>query len=221
MMVVEGLDSTVRLAVVNDGGWEHSEMADSEQLRNGVWEAYSAVADAPGGEHPFQVGRRFAEGLGYPSEVLENLPPVTVEAFTGVSNVSLFAEIPLGATVLDLGCGAGLDALLAGERVGSAGSVIGIDFSLAMLGRARQGAKVAQLSQVQFCQGNAEELPLASQSIDAVMVNGIFNLNPARDAIFKELARVVKPGGSVYAAELILRNALPAAEKPSLDDWFA
>ena len=123
--------------------------------------------------------------------------------------------------MLDLGCGAGLDTLLAGKRVGSEGIVIGIDFSLAMLGRARQGADEAQLSHVQFCQGNAEELPLHSQSIDAAMVNGIFNLNPARDAIFAELARVVKPGGSVYAAELILRNALPATDQPSLDDWFA
>ena len=196
-------------------------MDDSERLRNGVWEAYSAVSRAPDGEHPFQVGRRFAEGLGYPSEVLENIPPVTVEAFTGVSNVSLFSDLPLGASVLDLGCGAGLDALLASERVGSGGIVIGIDFSLAMLSRARQGATEAQLSQVHFCQGNAEELPLASQSIDAVMVNGIFNLNPARDVIFSELARVVKPGGSVYAAELILRSALPVADTPSLDDWFA
>jgi SAM-dependent methyltransferase len=196
-------------------------MDDSERLRNGVWKAYSAVSRAPGGEHPFQVGRRFAEGLGYPSEVLENIPTVTVEAFTGVSNVSLFSELPLGASVLDLGCGSGLDTLLAGRRVGSEGIAIGIDFSLAMLGRARQGADEAQLRHVQFCQGNAEELPLASQSIDAAMVNGIFNLNPAREAIFRELARVVKPGGSVYAAELILRSALPAADRPSLDDWFA
>jgi SAM-dependent methyltransferase len=197
------------------------EMDDSERLRNGVREAYSAVSRTPGGEHPFQVGRRFAEGLGYPSEVLENIPTVTVEAFTGVSNVSLFSELPLGASVLDLGCGAGLDALLAGERVGSGGSVIGVDFSLAMVSRARQGANEAQLSHVHFCQGNAEELPLRSQSMDAAMVNGIFNLNPARNAIFRELARVVKPGGSVYAAELILRNRLAAPEKPSLDDWFA
>ena len=196
-------------------------MDDSERLRNGVWAAYTAVSRAPSGEHPFQVGRRFAEGLGYPSEVLENIPTVTVEAFTGVSNVSLFSELPLGASVLDLGCGAGLDTLLAGKRVGAEGIVIGIDFSLAMLGRARQGADEAQLSHVRFCQGNAEELPVNSQSIDAAMVNGIFNLNPARDAIFRELARVVKPGGSVYAAELILRDALSAIEKPSLDDWFA
>jgi SAM-dependent methyltransferase len=196
-------------------------MDDSKRLRNGVWEAYSAVAEAPAGEHPFQVGRRFAEGLGYSSEVLENIPTVTVEAFTGVSSVALFAELPIGASVVDLGCGAGLDALLAGRRVGAGGTVIGIDFSAAMLGRARQGAEEAHLNQVQFCQGHAEDLPLASQSVDAVLANGLFNLNPARDAIFKELARVVKPGGSVYAAELILRSGLPAAEKPSLDDWFA
>src|SRR5262245_12218575 len=101
----------------------------AEQLREGVWQAYSAVAEAPDSEHPFAVGRAFAERLGYPAEVLQQLPVAAVEAFTGVSNVSIFAEIPLNARVLDLGCGAGLDSLIAAQRAGPAGLVIGIDFS--------------------------------------------------------------------------------------------
>ena len=196
-------------------------MDNPKVLRQGVWQAYSDVAQTPHTEHPFAVGRQFAEGIGYPAAVLENLPAVTIEAFTGVSNVSLFADLPFGARVLDLGCGAGLDALLAGQRVGPAGTVTGIDFSLGMLSRAHQGALEAKLGQVRFCQADAELLPLDSQSIDVAMVNGIFNLNPARAAIFEELARVVKRGGHVYAAELILREPLPASDNPNPEDWFA
>src|SRR5574337_392431 len=92
-------------------------MNNAQQLREGVWHAYSAVAERPQGEHPFAVGRSFAESLGYPAEWLDRVPPASVEAFTGVSNVSIFADLPEGARVLDLGCGAGLDSLIAAWRV--------------------------------------------------------------------------------------------------------
>src|SRR5437899_710299 len=99
---------------------------DPVQLRAGVYQAYSAVAQQPQPEHPCAVGQDFAETLRYPKELLDRLPAAATEAFTGVSNVSLFADLPSGATVLDLGCGAGLDSLIAAERVGSTGKVIGI-----------------------------------------------------------------------------------------------
>jgi SAM-dependent methyltransferase len=192
-----------------------------QQLRDGVRGAYSAVADQPAGEHPFSVGQRFAEGLGYPSQLLQRLPRACVEAFTGVSNVALFAHLPSGAQVLDLGCGAGLDSIIAAERVGPRGAVLGVDFSRAMLARARQAALEASADQARHCEAEAENLPLASGSIDVVLINGLFNLNPARAAIFQELRRVVKPGGAVYAAELIRSEPAPSAEETSLDDWFA
>lgn len=193
----------------------------AEQLREGVWRAYTSVAEEPAQDHPFAVGRAFAEKLGYPPDVLDHLPAAAVEAFTGVSNVSLFAEIPVGAQVLDLGCGAGLDSLIAAGRVGPTGSVIGLDFSETMLARARQSAWEAQLVNVEFRLGDAERIPLNEATIDVALVNGIFNLNPARTTIFQELARVVRPGGRVYAAELILKEPLPQAEQASLADWFA
>lgn len=196
-------------------------MDRQQQLREGVRRAYSAVAEGPAAEHPFSVGQRFAEGLGYPRELLERLPRASVEAFTGVSNVSLFADLPAGAQVLDLGCGAGLDSLIAAGRVGPRGAVLGVDFSPAMLERARQAAREAGADQARFCQAEAERLPVASASIDVVLVNGIFNLNLGRIAIFQELCRVVKPGGAVYAAELIRREPAPTGEETSLDDWFA
>lgn len=196
-------------------------LPSAEQLRIGVQHAYTAVADQPAQEHPFAVGRAFAEQLGYPAEVLNQLPATSVDAFTGVSNVAVFAEIPAGARVLDLGCGAGLDALIAAQRVGPQGSVIGIDFSEAMLARARQSASATKLGNIEFRSADAERIPLEAASIDIALVNGIFNLNPARTAIFCELARVVRPGGRLYAAEMILKEPLPANEQANLTDWFA
>jgi len=196
-------------------------MVEQTALRMGVWRAYSAVGQQPDGDHPFAVGRRFAEGLGYPTDMLARLPAASVEAFTGVSNVSLFAEIPPGAQVLDVGCGAGLDTLIAAERAGTAGQVMGIDFSAAMLARARQSAREGGSENIRLAQAGAEALPLPDESVDVALVNGIFNLNSERGWIFAELGRVVRPGGAVFAAELILREREPADAPDNLDDWFA
>jgi ubiquinone/menaquinone biosynthesis C-methylase UbiE len=152
---------------------------------------------------------------------LDRLPAAAVDAFTGVSNISILAHIPPEATVLDLGCGAGLDTLIAARRVGDAGRVIGIDFSEAMLGRARQAAAEVGCQNVEFHQIEAEYLTLEDRSIDVALVNGIFNLNPARELIFQELARVVRPGGAVYGAEIILRESLPPETQANETNWFA
>lgn len=190
------------------------------RLRQAVRRAYSAAADAPERKHAFPVGRAFAESLDYPAADLAALPAGAVDAFAGVSCVAVLAELPPGATVLDLGCGAGLDTLVAARRLGRQGRVIGLDFSLAMLGRAHRAAEAAGLRAL-FAAADAEELPLSRASIDVALVNGIFNLNPARAAIFAELARVVRPGGTVFAAELILREPRPSREPVTEDDWFA
>jgi arsenite methyltransferase len=195
--------------------------APAYELREKVREAYSAAAERPSHKHPFPVGRAFAESIGYPAALLDSLPPISMEAFAGVSNVSLFAEIPEGAIVLDLGCGAGLDSLIAARRAGPSGKVIGVDFSGPMLDRARQAAMEAAVQNACFEQTDAEHLPLGSASVDVALINGIFNLNPARESIFRELARVLRPGAVAYVAELTLANPLPAKVKQSEADWFA
>ena len=201
--------------------WKGSAMDKITGLRTKVRDAYSAAALHPAYEHVFPVGLQFARSLGYPADVLAGLPAQCVEAFTGVSNVSIFADIREGGTVLDLGCGAGLDSLIAAKRAGSAGRVIGVDFSAAMLARAQRAAQDAGIHNAVFCQAGAEALPLRDGTITVALVNGIFNLNQAREAIFRELARVVKPGGAVYAAELILREPLPQHSQRDEKDWFA
>ena len=193
----------------------------SAELRQKVCTAYSAAALEPRQQHVFPVGRQFAEDLGYPADLLGQFPPLCTEVFTGVSNVSLFAEIPQGAVVLDLGCGAGLDSSIAKKKAGRSGGVIGVDFSFPMLVRARACQRETGADRILFCQADAERLPLSDRSIDVALVNGIFNLNPNRDAIFRELGRVVKPTGAVYAAELVLRELLPSNQRQSESNWFA
>ena len=191
------------------------------RLRDAVRSAYSAAAARPDVKRPFPVGRNFAASLGYPPEVLASLPALAIDAFAGVSNVAVFAEIPPNARVLDLGCGAGLDSLIAARRVGANGRVIGIDFSVEMLARARQAAAEVGDRNIIFCRADAECLPVKDGSVDVALVNGIFNLNPEREMIFRELARVMRVGGRVFAAELILREPLPATNVFSEADWFA
>jgi arsenite methyltransferase len=190
-------------------------------IREGVRQAYSMAAENPQAKHPFPLGRQFAESVGYWPDILAGIPAAAVDAFTGVSNVAVFANVPPGATVLDLGCGAGLDSLIAARQVGPTGKVIGVDFSEAMLRHARQAAITAGIDNVDFHQADAENLCLDDASIDVALVNGIFNLNPARDLLFRELARVVRPGGEVYAAELILREPLLLEPQADETNWFA
>lgn len=197
------------------------EAVSATQLRDKVRAAYSSAAESPNERHAFPVGRDFAEAIGYPKNLLDELPAATTDAFAGVSNVSVFGEIPSGATVLDLGCGSGLDALIARRRVGDSGKVIGVDFSRAMLSRARQAVRQSGASNIELQEADAERLPISDGEIDVAIVNGIFNLNPARDVIFRELARVVRHSGAVFAAELVLSRPLPPEIKASETNWFA
>jgi len=193
----------------------------AKKLSESVRSAYSAAAERPQDRHAFPVGRQFAESVGYDKELLDSLPPSCFDAFAGVSNVSVFAGIPEGSTVLDVGCGAGLDALVAAKRTGPTGRVIGADFSDAMISRARKAAQEAGFLNIEFLAVDAENLPVSDSSVDVALVNGIFNLNPKREGIFRELARVVRPGGSVYAAELVLKDANTAKIELTPANWFA
>ena len=190
-------------------------------LKEGVREAYSKAAEHPGEDHPFPVGRRFAESVGYPSDLLRQLPAASVGGFAGVSNLSIIAEIFEGATVLDLGCGGGLDSLISARRVGNQGQVLAVDFSPAMLKCAKQGLLESGMTNVRIFSGDAERLPIEDESVDVALANGIFNHNPERASIFSELARVVKPGGCVYVAEIILRDDLGQQVPASAANWFA
>jgi SAM-dependent methyltransferase len=189
-------------------------------LRRAVQERYQAVASDPQGHYNFRVGRAYAEALGYPHALLDSLPEETVNRFTGVSTPVLSAHLAPGECVLDLGCGAGLDTAVAAAAVGESGQVVALDFALAMARQTAHAAQTLGYKQVQVCQASAEALPLASGTMDCVLVNGLFNLVPEKRAVFKEVARVLRPGGRLIAAETVLTKSLPDGEVTSLDDWF-
>lgn len=168
----------------------------SLDLRAIVREAYSRAASEPAEAHPFPVGARLAEALGYARPLLRD-HPLAADAFAGVSCLPGFVEVDARMTVLDVGCGAGLDALAIGPRVRK---IIGLDFSAEMLARAS--------AHLEAVQADAERMPFATGSFDAALANGIFNLSPRREEIFAELARVIRPGGRAWGAELILAGPL-------------
>ena len=193
----------------------------ADELVDKVREAYSEAANHPRDSHPFPIGYDFALSLGYPEALLQGLPESSVERFTGVSNVSVFAEIPAGSTVLDLGCGAGMDSLIAAAKTGKAGRVHGVDFSPSMLSHARAGAAEAGAANVEFKEGEGHQIPFPDGAFDVVLVNGIFNLNPNRTGLFQELARVIRPGGVFFGAEIILREPMDEEERSGLANWFS
>ena len=189
-------------------------------VREGVKRAYSAAASEPQKRHPFPHGRAYADSLGYSFDQVSRLPRAALDAFAGVSCLPAFSELEPGDDVLDLGCGAGLDSLIASQTIGRMGSVTAVDFSEAMLARARAAAWEAGAANVECVLSDAEALPFDDKSFDKVIINGLFNLNPGREVIFRELARVLRPGGKAFVAELILTEPLPPEMEVDETEWF-
>ena len=190
------------------------------EIRKSVEEEYSNVADKPFEKHLFPVGREFALNIGYPSDIIKEIPENAVNSFSGVSDISIIADIKQGNNVLDLGCGAGLDSLIAAKKTGDRGRVFGLDFSPSMIAKAKASAEEMKISNLEFKVNDAEEISLLDKSIDIAMVNGIFNLNKDRNRIFDELSRILKKGGTVYSAELILKDDLDEGILQDEKNWF-
>ncbi len=189
-------------------------------LEAAVRDRYSQVGDDPSRPAGFPVGRAFAEAVGYPAALLDALPAAAAEAFAGVACPVPHAGLRPGETVVDLGCGAGLDSLYAGHAVGPTGCVSGIDFAPAMIARAERAFAAAAMPWVAARLSDGRRLPLANNVADVVLVNGIFNLNPDKAALLREAHRVLRPGGRLVAAEITLTAPLPPEEGRSLDYWF-
>ena len=193
---------------------------DVASLRGEVQTMYSRVAASPEGDFHFHRGPRYAAAiLGYDAIELATLPSEVTSSFAGVGNPHAIDRIPVGATVIDIGCGAGMDLLLAARRIGPTGRAIGIDMTEAMRRRASQGAKMSELAHVDVRDGDATRLPVDDHSIDVVISNGVLNLVPEKERAVAEIARVLKPGGRVQIADIVIGETLPDSALRDIDLW--
>lgn len=194
---------------------------DVEHLRGEVAEKYAEVAERPDAEHHFHTGRRALDHLGYPRELVEGLPEQAAEAFSGVANLYHWDQPEPGERVVDVGSGAGTDALIAARAVGPDGAVVGVDMNEPMLERARRAADAAGLENAEFRQGLAEELPVEDGWADRVISNGVLNLVPDKPAAYGEIYRVLRPGGRLRVSDICVEEEVPEGAKADVDLWAA
>ena len=193
---------------------------DTVRLRNEVQSIYARVASAPDGEFHFHRGAAYAETfLRYDRQALARIPRLATESFAGVGNPLRIESIPAGSTVVDIGCGAGMDLLLAAHAVGPRGRAIGVDMTDSMLLKAEAAAAEAGVSNVELRRGDALELPVESGSIDVVISNGVLNLAPDKRRTYSEVLRVLRPGGRFLYADIVVASELPDSIRRDIDLW--
>jgi arsenite methyltransferase len=191
---------------------------DVDVLRSEIEKTYTEVSTDPQAEFIFPTGRPWAEDLGYPEE-LANVPEGSVQSFAGVANPFTLGRIEPGQVVLDLGCGAGTDLLIAAQMVGPGGRAIGVDMTPAMLGRAEESAREMGLEHVELHRSLIESLPLPDASVDVVISNGVIDLVPDKEAVFSELDRVLRPGGRLQIADVVIHNEVSEDARKRIDLW--
>lgn len=191
----------------------------TEALREAVRQEYATVATEPAKGFHFHTGRYLAQLLGYRDEWLGGLPETTIEALAGTGNPLSMGEPQPGEHIVDVGSGSGLDSLIAARMVGPEGAVRGVDMTSAMLTKSRQGARAAGLSNVEFLEGYAESLPVESGWADLVIANGVLNLAPDKLQALREMHRVLKPGGRLQIADIIVQKEVPDSAKADIDLW--
>jgi SAM-dependent methyltransferase len=187
-------------------------------LKSEIKKTYASVSEDPERNFIFPTGRAWAEDLGYPPE-LSSVPERAVESFAGVANPWQLGRLAPGERVLDVGSGAGTDSLVAAQMVGPDGRVTGIDMTPEMLAKARGAAAEMGATNVEFVAGEAEQLPFADASFDAVISNGVIDLIPDKDAVFAELHRVLAPGGRLQIADVTIQNPVSAESRRNIDLW--
>ena len=187
-------------------------------LKSEIRKTYASVSQEPEKDFIFPTGRAWAEDLGYPEE-LRQVPDEVVVSFAGVANPFSLGRLEPGERVLDLGCGAGTDSLVASLMVGPEGSVTGIDMTPEMLARARAGAEQLAAGNLTFVEGEAERLPFPDTSFEVVISNGVIDLIPDKDAVFDQIYRVLVPGGRIQIADVTIQQPVSDEGRRNIDLW--
>jgi arsenite methyltransferase len=191
---------------------------DVQLLKSEIKKTYACVSEQPETDFIFPTGRAWAEDLGYPAE-LAAVPESAVESFAGVANPWELGRLETGERVLDLGCGAGTDTLVAAQMVGPEGRVVGIDMTPEMLAKARAAAAELGSANVELLEAEAERLPFPDGSFDVVISNGVIDLIPDKDAVFAEIFRVLAEGGRIQVADVTIQNPVSEEGRRKIDLW--
>jgi arsenite methyltransferase len=197
--------------VFNDG--------EQQQIRDAIKNKYSKVSGSAEGLFRYQTGKSGAVALGYDTVVLDEIPDEALHSFCGVGNPFSVEVIKEQSQVLDIGCGAGFDLLVASRIVGSGGRVCGIDLTEEMVSKAQSLVSEFGDSTIAVQHVLSESLPYNEDSFDHVISNGVFNLSPCKLTLFREIRRVLRPGGYLQFADIILTQQPPPGTADSLDDW--
>ncbi|MEE8414610.1 MAG: methyltransferase domain-containing protein [Dehalococcoidales bacterium] len=192
---------------------------DVEVLRSAISSEYREVALNPQKGFHFHTGRPLARIVGYNDELVNIVPENSVSSFAGTGNPFSLGAIRPGERVVDVGCGAGFDSFIAAHMVGASGHVFGIDMTPEMLQKAQGASEAAGLSNIEFRQGIAESLPVDDNWADVVISNGVVNLCPDKLAVFREMYRVLKPGGRLQIADILVEKPVPEEAKEEIALW--
>lgn len=196
-------------------------MVDPEALREQVRRKYGEVATNPAGKYHFHTGRFLALHLGYDPAVAGALPEAAVESFAGVANPFSLQPLARGEKAIDIGSGGGFDSFIAARQVGVEGRVVGVDMTEEMLQKSRSTAKLLGLTNVEFREGLAENLPVDDNWADVVISNGVINLCADKRRVFSEIFRVLRPGGRLQFADIANGKPVPEAAIRNIDLWTA
>jgi arsenite methyltransferase len=193
--------------------------AAADQIKTQIKERFIKVALEPLARQPFPIGATSAKRLGYADAEIGTLPIQLTESFAGVGNPFALGELRAGDIVLDLGSGAGMDSLIAARKVGQTGRVIGIDMTEAMVEKAKANAEAVGAANVKFHHGEVDHLPLNDGSVDIVISNGVFNLCLDKPKVLEEVFRVLRPGGRLQMADILLDDGVTPEEVESKGAW--
>ena len=192
---------------------------DTDTLRKAIQDEYREVAEEPGKGFHFHTGRHLTRIVGYRDEWLKGVSESSIESFAGTGNPFAMGVLRHGEKVVDVGSGGGIDSLIAARMVGADGQVIGIDMTEAMLEKARAAAVQSNIHNVKFLDAYMEEIPVPDGWADVVISNGVLNLTPDKQKVLGEMFRVLRPGGRLQIADIMVSREVPEGAKRKIDLW--
>jgi arsenite methyltransferase len=192
---------------------------EKDKISEVVRKKYAEVAFSAQGKFSYETGKKGASVLGYDPDILADIPDELLESFCGVGNPFSLWKISEGEDILDIGCGAGIDLIVARRKSGADSRVCGVDLTAEMISQAQKNFDLLGIDNIETDQLNSEILPYPDESFDVVISNGVINLSPAKPELFAEIYRVLRPGGRLQIADMVMDGELPPQMAASLESW--